>query len=66
MLSVVGIAVVRCGLPSAGGAPCSGAVVGVVVDDDGVVPGCPSGGAVVRVAVDDDGVVSGCPGGGVP
>ena len=64
--SVVSFAVVRCGLPSAGGAPCSGAVVGVVVDDDGVVPGCPGGGAVVRVTADDDGIVPGCLGGGAP
>ena len=42
--SVVDLAVVRCGLPPAGGAPRSGAVVGVVADDDGVVPGCPGGG----------------------
>ena len=59
--SVVGLAVVRCGLPSAGGAPRSGAVVGVAVDDDGVVPECLGGCAVVRVAADDGGVV---PGGG--
>ena len=43
--SVVGLAVVCCGLPSAGGAPRSDAIVGVAVDDDGVVPGRPGGGA---------------------
>ena len=30
------------GLSSAGSAPCPGAVVRVVADHDGVVPGCPS------------------------
>ena len=57
--SVVGLAVVRGGPPLA-------AVVGVVGDDDGVVPGCLCGGAFVRVVADDDGVVPECPGGGVP
>ena len=42
---IVSLAVIRCGLPTAGGASCSGAVVGVAVADDGVVPGCPGGGA---------------------
>ena len=64
--SVVGLAIVRCGLPSAGGAPCLDTVVGVVADDNGVVPGRPGGGAVVRVAADDDGVVPRCLGGGAP
>ena len=45
MLSVVGFAVVRCGLPSAGGAPRPDAIVRVVADDDGIVPGHPSEGA---------------------
>ena len=62
--SVVGLAVIRCSLPSTAGAPCSGVVVRVAADDDGVVPGRPGGGAVVRVAADDDGVVPGRPGGG--
>ena len=62
--SIVGLVVVRCGLPSAAGAPRSDTVVEVAADDDGVVLGCPSGGAIVRVAVNDDGVVPGCPGGG--
>ena len=43
--SVIGLAVVRCGLPSAAGAPRLDAVVGVAADDDGVVPKCPGGGA---------------------
>ena len=64
--SVVGLAVVHCGLPSATGAPRSDTVVGVAAHDDGVVPGCPGGGAVIRVAADDDGVVPGCLGGGAP
>ena len=64
--SVVGLVIVRCGLPSAGGTPHADVIVGVVVDDDGVVLGRPGRGAVVRVAADDDGVVSRCPGGGVP
>ena len=41
--SIVGLVVVRCGLPLAAGAPRSDAIVRV--DDDGVVPGCPGGGA---------------------
>ena len=45
VLGVVSLAVVRCGLPKAGGTPCSGAIVEVVADDDGIVPGCPGGGA---------------------
>ena len=65
VLSVVGLAVVRCGLPSVRGAPHPDAIVRVAADDDGVVPGCPGGGAIVRVmADDDDGVVPGHPGGG--
>ena len=59
--SVVDLAMVRCGLPSAGGAPRSGAVVGIVADDDGVVPGCPGGGSIVEVAADHDGAVPGRP-----
>ena len=43
--SIVGFAIIRCGLPSAVGAPRSDAIVGVAADDDGVVPGCPGGGA---------------------
>ena len=43
--SVVGPAILHCGFPTAGGAPCSGAAVGVAVDDDGVVLGCPGKGA---------------------
>ena len=62
--SIVGLVVVHCGLPTVEGAPRSSAIVGVAVDDDGVVPGCPGGGAVVRVVADDDGVVPGCPGRG--
>ena len=38
--SVVGLAVVLGGFPSAVGVPHPDAVVGVVADDDGVVPGC--------------------------
>ena len=64
MLSVVGFAIVRGGLSSVGNGPRPSAVVRVVADHDGVVPGCPDGGAVVRVAADDDGVVPGGPGGG--
>jgi len=64
--SIVGLAVVCCGLPLAAGAPRSDTVVGVAADDDGVVLRCPGGGAVVRVVADDDGVVLGCPGGGAP
>ena len=59
--SGVVLAMVRCGLPPAGGAPRSGAVVGVVADDDGVVPGCLGGGTpqspVVMLDVADDGVL---------
>ena len=65
MSSVVGFAVVRCGLSSAGDAPRPDAVVRVVADDDGVVPGCPGGGVAIRVAADDDGVVPERPNGGV-
>ena len=43
--SVVGLAVVRGGFPSAAGGPRPDAVIGVVADDDGVVPGCLGGGA---------------------
>ena len=43
--SVVGLAVVRGGLPSVVGVPRSDAIIGVVADDDGVVPGCLGGGA---------------------
>ena len=38
--SVVGLAIVRGGLPLAAGVPRPDAIVGVVADDDGVVPGC--------------------------
>ena len=51
------------GRSSAGSAPCLGAIVRVVADDDGIVPGCPDGGAVVRVATNHDGAVLGRPGG---
>ena len=58
---IVGLTVVCCGLPPAGGAPRSGAVVDVVADDDGVVPGCLGGGTpqspVVMLDVADDGVL---------
>jgi len=64
--SVVNLVVIHCDLPMVGGAFRSGTVVGVAVDDDGVVPGCPGGGAIVKVVADDDGVVPGCPGGGAP
>ena len=43
--SVIGFAVVHCGLSSVGGASRLDAIVRVVADDDGVVPGCPDGGA---------------------
>ena len=43
--SVVGLAVIRGGLPSAAGVPRPDAIVGVVADDDGVVPRCLGGGA---------------------
>jgi len=59
--SVVDLTVVHRGLPPAGGAPRSGAVVGVVADDDGVVPACLGGGTpqspVVMLDVADDGVL---------
>ena len=42
--SVVGLAVVLGGFPSVAGVPRPDAVVGVVADDDGVVPGCLSEG----------------------
>ena len=54
------------GLSSAGSAPCLGAIVRVVADNDGIVPGCPGGGVVVWVVADDDGVVPGCPVGEAP
>ena len=38
--SVVGLAIALGGFPSAAGVPHPDAVVGVVTDDDGVVPGC--------------------------
>ena len=62
---IVSLAVVRCGLPTAGGASHSGAVVRVAVADDGIVPRCHGGGVAVEVAADDDGVVPGRSGGGV-
>ena len=43
--SVVSLVVIHCDLPTVGGAFHSGTVVGVAVDDGGVVPGCPGGGA---------------------
>ena len=61
VLSVVDFDVVGCGLPSAGGASYPDAVVRVVANDDGVVPGRPGRGAVVGVVADDDGVVPGRP-----
>ena len=44
MLSVVNLVVIHCDLPMVGGTFRLGTVVGVAVDDDGVVPGCPGGG----------------------
>ena len=44
VLSVVNLVVIHCDLPMVGGAFRLGTVVGVAVDDDGVVPGCPGGG----------------------
>ena len=64
MLSIVGFTVVRDSLSSAGNVPRADAVVRVVADHDGTVPGCPGGGAVVGVAADYDGAVPGRPGGG--
>ena len=46
--NVIGFTVVHCGLPSAGGAPCLDAIVGVVADDNGVVPGRPAEGHCSR------------------
>ena len=43
--SVVGLTVVRGGLPSEVGIPHLDTIVGVVADDDGVVPRCLGGGA---------------------
>ena len=42
--SVVALAVIRGCLPSAAGIPHPDAIVRVVADDDGVVPGCLGGG----------------------
>ena len=42
---VVSLVVIHCDLPTVGGAFHLGTVVGVAVDDGGVVPGCPGGGA---------------------
>ena len=53
MPSVVGLAIVHCGLSSVGDAPCPDAVVRVAADDDGVVPRCPSKGATVTDVVLD-------------
>ena len=44
MLSVINLVVIHCDLPTVGGAFRSGTVVGVAVDDDGVVLGCLGGG----------------------
>ena len=44
MPSIVDFVIVHCGLPSAGGASCPDAIVGVGADDDGVVPEGPGGG----------------------
>ena len=41
------------GLSSVESAPCPGAVVRVVADHDGIVPGCPSKGATVNDVVLD-------------
>ena len=57
VLSVVGFTIVRSGLSLEGNALRPDAVVRVVADDNGVVPGRPGGGAVVRAAADDDGIV---------
>ena len=62
---VVDFTVVCCVPPLARGASCPNAVVRVVANDDGVVPGRPDGGVAVGVAADDDGVVPRRPGGGV-
>ena len=61
VLSVISFAVVRGSLSSVGNTPCADAVVRVVADHNGVVPGHPAVGAVVRVAADHDGVVPRCP-----
>jgi len=45
VMSVVDFSAAGRGLPSAGGAFCPNAVVGLGADDDGVVPEHPSGGA---------------------
>ena len=58
--SIVGFAIVRCGLSSAGGAPCRDTIVRVAADHDGVVPECPGKGtAVADVVLDvvDDGTL---------
>ena len=44
VLSVVNLVIIHRDLPTVGGAFRSGTVVGVAVDDDGIVPGCPGGG----------------------
>ena len=58
--SIVGLTVVLGGFPLAVGVPHLDAVVGVVADDDGVVPGCLGGGPpqspVVTLDIADDGV----------
>ena len=51
--SIVGFAVVRCGLSSEGDAPRLDTDVRVVADDDGVVPGCPREGTIVADVVLD-------------
>jgi hypothetical protein len=51
--SIVGFAVVRCGLSSAGDAPCLDTVVRVVADDDGAIPRRPMEGTTVADVVLD-------------
>ena len=53
MPDIVSLAVIHCGLPTAGGASRSGAVVGVAADDDGVVPGRSGGGVTDGGAFED-------------
>ena len=50
---IVDCAVVRCAPPLVGGVSCPYAVVRVVVEDDGVVPGCPGGGVADDGAFED-------------
>ena len=48
------------GLSSTGSTPCPGAIVRVLADQDGVVPGCPSEGTIVTdvvLDITDDGTL---------